>query len=46
MGCVAQLEGEAIFAKTPDVDMIIGTRATDRIATLIERLKDGEKSGH
>src|SRR5687768_13380179 len=31
MGCVAQLEGNAIFAKAPDVDMIIGTRATDRI---------------
>jgi tRNA-2-methylthio-N6-dimethylallyladenosine synthase len=44
MGCVAQLEGEAIFAKAPDVDMIIGTRATDRISTLIERLKDGEQA--
>jgi tRNA-2-methylthio-N6-dimethylallyladenosine synthase len=44
MGCVAQLEGEAIFAKAPDVDMIIGTRATDRIAALIERLKDGEQA--
>jgi tRNA-2-methylthio-N6-dimethylallyladenosine synthase len=44
MGCVAQLEGEAIFAKAPDVDMIIGTRATDRIAELIARLKDGEQA--
>ncbi|MCM3903418.1 MAG: tRNA (N6-isopentenyl adenosine(37)-C2)-methylthiotransferase MiaB [Pyrinomonadaceae bacterium] len=44
MGCVAQLEGEAIFAKAPDVDMIIGTRATDRISVLIERLKDGEEA--
>lgn len=44
MGCVAQLEGKAIFAKAPDVDMIIGTRATDRIATLIERLNDGEEA--
>jgi tRNA-2-methylthio-N6-dimethylallyladenosine synthase len=44
MGCVAQLEGEAIFAKAPDVDMIIGTRATDRISNLIERLKDGEQA--
>ncbi|MBA3569482.1 MAG: tRNA (N6-isopentenyl adenosine(37)-C2)-methylthiotransferase MiaB [Pyrinomonadaceae bacterium] len=44
MGCVAQLEGEAIFAKAPDVDMIIGTRATDRISTLIERLNDGEEA--
>ncbi|MBA3356002.1 MAG: tRNA (N6-isopentenyl adenosine(37)-C2)-methylthiotransferase MiaB [Pyrinomonadaceae bacterium] len=44
MGCVAQLEGEAIFVKAPDVDMIIGTRATDRISSLIERLRDGEKA--
>lgn len=44
MGCVAQLEGEAIFAKAPDVDMIIGTRATDRISSLIERLKHGEEA--
>jgi tRNA-2-methylthio-N6-dimethylallyladenosine synthase len=43
MGCVAQLEGEAIFANAPDVDMIIGTRATDRISELIERLKNGEE---
>jgi tRNA-2-methylthio-N6-dimethylallyladenosine synthase len=44
MGCVAQLEGEAIFTKAPDVDMIIGTRATDRISSLIERLKGGEEA--
>jgi tRNA-2-methylthio-N6-dimethylallyladenosine synthase len=44
MGCVAQLEGKTIFAKAPDVDMIIGTRATDRIPILIARLKDGEEA--
>ncbi|HET6892922.1 MAG TPA: tRNA (N6-isopentenyl adenosine(37)-C2)-methylthiotransferase MiaB [Pyrinomonadaceae bacterium] len=42
MGCVAQLEGDSIFAKAPDVDMIIGTRATDRIPSLIERARGGE----
>jgi tRNA-2-methylthio-N6-dimethylallyladenosine synthase len=42
MGCVAQLEGHAIFDKTPAVDMIIGTRATDRIPSLIERVRGGE----
>ncbi len=42
MGCVAQLEAEAIFGKTPAVDMIIGTRATDRIPSLIERVRGGE----
>ncbi len=44
MGCVAQLEGNSIFAKAPDVDMIIGTRATDRISALIERLQGGEEA--
>lgn len=44
MGCVAQLEGDKIFSALPAVDMVIGTRATDRIPTLIERVRDGEKS--
>lgn len=42
MGCVAQLEGQAIFNKTPAVDLIVGTRATDRIPSLIERVRGGE----
>lgn len=42
MGCVAQLEGKSIFGKTPAVDLIIGTRATDRIPSLIERVQGGE----
>lgn len=42
MGCVAQLEGSAIWDTAPDVNMIIGTRATDRISSLIERLRGGE----
>jgi tRNA-2-methylthio-N6-dimethylallyladenosine synthase len=42
MGCVAQLEGQAVFDASDSVDMVIGTRATDRIPTLIERIKDGE----
>src|SRR6476646_6528151 len=43
MGCVAQLEGEAVFAQASSVTMGIGTRATDRIPGLIERARDGEK---
>jgi tRNA-2-methylthio-N6-dimethylallyladenosine synthase len=43
MGCVAQLEGESIFAQSPSVDLVVGTRATDRIVTLIERARDGER---
>jgi tRNA-2-methylthio-N6-dimethylallyladenosine synthase len=43
MGCVAQLEGDAVFAQASSVNMVIGTRATDRIPELIERARDGEK---
>jgi tRNA-2-methylthio-N6-dimethylallyladenosine synthase len=43
MGCVAQLEGEAVFRHGSSVNMVIGTRATDRISSLIERARDGER---
>jgi tRNA-2-methylthio-N6-dimethylallyladenosine synthase len=43
MGCVAQLEGEAVFQQASLVNMVIGTRATDRIPVLIERARGGEK---
>src|SRR5215212_447892 len=43
MGGVAQLEGEAVFEQASSVNMVIGTRATDRIPVLIERARDGEK---
>ena len=43
MGCVAQLEGDAVFEHASSVNMVIGTRATDRIPLLIERACDGEK---
>ena len=44
MGCVAQLEGAAIFAEAPSVDLIIGTQATDRIPSMLERARSGEAS--
>ena len=43
MGCVAQLEGEAVFAHASSVNMVIGTRATDRIPALIERARDEKR---
>lgn len=43
MGCVAQLEGASVFDHAPLVDMVIGTRATDRISSLIERAASGER---
>ena len=42
MGCVAQLEGDAIFDNATGVNMVVGTRATDRIASLIDRVRSGE----
>ena len=41
MGCVAQLEGRAVFESAPSVRMVIGTGATDRIPELLERINDG-----
>ena len=43
MGCVAQLEGSSIFDHAPSVNMVIGTRATDRLSSLIERAQSGER---
>lgn len=42
MGCVAQLEGEAIFKNAGAVDFVAGTQATDRLPALIERVRGGE----
>ena len=43
MGCVAQLEGSALFDNSPSVNLIVGTRATDRLPELIGRALDGER---
>ncbi len=43
MGCMAQLAGEAVFKQASSVNMVIGTRATDRIPELIDRVREGEK---
>lgn len=43
MGCVAQLEGAALFAQAPRVSLVVGTQATDRLPALIERAQDGER---
>ncbi|PYS85487.1 MAG: tRNA (N6-isopentenyl adenosine(37)-C2)-methylthiotransferase MiaB [Acidobacteria bacterium] len=43
MGCVAQLEGRAVFDSSPPVRFVIGTGATDRIPELLERVEDGEE---
>src|ERR1700730_3572925 len=43
-GCVAQLEGEAIFDNSSVVNIVAGTRATDRIPAMIERVRGGEST--
>ena len=43
MGCVAQLEGKALFDNSPSVNLIIGTRATDRLPELVSRALEGER---
>ena len=43
MGCVAQLEGDSVFENASSVNLVIGTRATDRIPVLIERAREGER---
>ena len=43
MGCVAQLEGKALFDNSPSVNLIVGTRATDRLPELVSRALDGER---
>jgi tRNA-2-methylthio-N6-dimethylallyladenosine synthase len=42
MGCVAQLEGESIFDHAKEVSLVVGTRATDRLPALIERVRSAE----
>lgn len=44
MGCVAQLEGETLFRKSPGVDFVIGTQAIGRVSKVIENVY--EKRGN
>src|SRR5256886_2954118 len=37
MGCVAQLEGKSLFDNSPSVNLVVGTRATDRLPELLNR---------
>src|SRR5207249_4133958 len=42
-GCVAQLEGATLFDNSPSVNLVAGTRATDRLPELITRALEGEQ---
>ncbi len=43
MGCVAQLEGESLFDHSSAVNLVVGTRATDRLPSLIENSLEGRR---
>jgi tRNA-2-methylthio-N6-dimethylallyladenosine synthase len=43
MGCVAQLEGKSLFDNSPSVNLVVGTRATDRLPELLNRALGGER---
>lgn len=42
LGCVAQLEGETLFKKTPGIDFVIGTKAVGRVWEAIEDVAKGK----
>jgi tRNA-2-methylthio-N6-dimethylallyladenosine synthase len=41
LGCVAQLEGETLFKKSPGVDFVLGTQAVGRVNRIIEQVLEG-----
>lgn len=44
MGCVAQLEGETLFDYSPSINLVVGTRATDRLPSLIRDASEGRRA--
>lgn len=43
MGCVAQLEGEMLFDGAQRIDLVVGTRATDRLPALVAAARAGAR---
>jgi len=43
LGCVAQLEGETLFARSQAIDFVLGTRAVGRVSQAIEKASGGQK---
>ncbi len=42
-GCVAQQEGARLMARAPHVDLVIGTRAVERLVDMVRRAEAGER---
>lgn len=43
LGCVAQLEGETLFKRSPGVDFVLGTRAVGRVGAAIDKVLGGAR---
>ena len=43
-GCVAQQEGERIYARAPYVDLVIGPRAIESIGPALARIREGRSN--
>ncbi len=44
LGCVAQLEGETLFAGRNEIDFVLGTRAVGRVNTALEKVFGGARN--
>lgn len=42
LGCVAQLEGETLFERSPNIDFVLGTKAVGRISQTVNKVLSGE----
>lgn len=42
-GCVAQQEGERLLRRVPELDMVMGPQHVNRLAELLERVREGEQ---
>ncbi len=41
LGCVAQLEGETLLARRPEIDFVVGTKASGRVGQMIREIDSG-----
>ena len=44
LGCVAQLEGETLFAGRNEIDFVLGTKAVGRVSEAIEKVLGGQNN--
>lgn len=43
LGCVAQLEGETLFAKSKGIDFVLGTKAVGRVSKIVNKVFEGNE---